>query len=189
MCLYGFFFLIFLLFSLEFDKQQLSFVQEKVDQAQRSLAEETESIRLLEESMGAVKAKIEKLDAALGEASAQQKEMWKEVDKRESQVQAIRRQLSKSSNQYDQLSKGLASRQALYERMVQERWAIFRKCRMENIDLPVYKNNSKDEDDMDVDTDLNKSILLEEENDAELLVDYRLLDSESRKNDTETMGK
>ena len=184
--------------SLEFEKQQAVFLEEKVASLDASIREETDTIKELEDSMASVKEKIEGLEKTL-QASLSQKEGAKTNEaQNETLINNLRRAISKSSNGYDQISKSIASRQALHERLVQERWAIFRKCRMENIDLPVFsKGNDGDDDDddsMEVDGDDKgdgegkRKGLLDEENDANLIVDFSGLDGESRKNGTETMG-
>lgn len=180
--------------SLEFEKQQAVFLEEKVASLDASIREETDTIKELEDSMTRVKEKIEGLEKTL-QSSISQKEGAKTNEaQNETLINNLRRAISKSSNGYDQISKSIASRQALHERLVQERWAIFRKCRMENIDLPVFSKGNEDDDSMDVDGDGDgdgegkRKGLLDEENDANLIVDFSGLDGESRKNGTETMG-
>ncbi|KAF9959163.1 Structural maintenance of chromosomes protein 1 [Mortierella alpina] len=182
-----------------FESTQMKETKERLVRLEAMLESETKTLDLYEgqrdeiqEKQTSIQQEIEALKQELEAAQAT-------FQTRSDQVNACKKQVSRVNKQVDSLVKDIGSKESLVEKLDSERSSIFRRCKLEQIDLPMergslddvslddmegYRQAASSETDMDVDTEggvtTSSSSHRRRSRDWKITVDFSDLDEEQR---------
>lgn len=179
--------------AIEFEEQQLkntedrlASLQSMMEKEKRSVKERSKRKQQIEEEIEALQAEIERQEGKLEKA----KEAAEGVAE---QVEAARSAAKRAQRDLDTALKEIASWNDEIERSASDRHAIYRKCRLEDIDLPlnygslnkVPIDDSAKEMEMDVD---QSSMRPARTDDYGIEPDFDMLSDEDRNNESPEYG-
>jgi structural maintenance of chromosome 1 len=142
----------------------------KMEQLRVLVLQEESKMNEMRKKSSTYQEDIQNIKKRMNEFEAEKENMTEQIENLNGEMLTLKRKLFKTHSNVETYQKGITSREALLERLFEERQSIFRKCALENIQIPKIN----DENAMDVDGDL-------------VQVDFTLLDNESKQNSTETM--
>ncbi|KAF8869575.1 cohesin complex subunit psm1 [Gymnopilus junonius] len=119
---------------------------------------------------------------------------WQEVlDEKTKVVEHVKKTGMKASKVLDQALKEIATCNDEIEKLALERSALYRKCRLEEIKLPLLegdlKNNLREEMAMDVDEDENGTQRPKVAADYGIQVDFQFIDDDPNEDPAETLAR
>ncbi|KAF9431252.1 Structural maintenance of chromosomes protein 1 [Podila epigama] len=182
---------------LAFETMQLDETKERVVRLETMIATETSTLDQYEAQRDEIQAQqstIEKEIAGLKEDLAAAQSIFQS---RSENVNAGKKQVSQKNKQIDALLKDIGSKESLVEKLDSERSSIFRRCKLEQIELPMEKGSLEDvsmdeeksyraqtssENGMDVDTENGVPVgtQVPRSQDWKITVDFSELDDEQR---------
>lgn len=179
--------------AVEFEEQQLKNTEERLASLQSALDREKRSVRELRQRRKQIEEEIEGLKQ---EIERQKDKLQKAVETAEAvgqEVEDARNAMKQSQRDLDSALKKIASWNDEIERSASDRHAIYRRCRLEDIDLPLNAGNlnkvpiddSNLEMQMDVDHD---SMRPTHTDDYGIEPDFDMLTDEDRETDSDEYG-
>ncbi|KAG0024998.1 Structural maintenance of chromosomes protein 1 [Podila clonocystis] len=186
-------------------RNQLSFETTQLDETKERLSR-------LENMIVAETATLDKYEAQRDEIHAHQAAIQKDMESlnkeldaaqaayqtRSENVSAFKKQVSQKNKQVDALMKDIGAKESLVEKLDSERSSIFRRCKLEQIELPMEKGslddvsleeveslrpNTSSENDMDVDVENGVPVgsqSVPRSQDWKITVDFSELDEDQR---------
>ncbi|KAG0355345.1 Structural maintenance of chromosomes protein 1 [Podila minutissima] len=183
---------------LSFETRQLDETKERLSRLENMIATETTT--------------LDKYEAQRDEIHAQQAAIQKEMESlkkeldaaqaayqtRSEKVSAFKKQVSQKNKQVDALMKDIGAKESLVEKLDSERSSIFRRCKLEQIELPMERGSLDDvsleeveslrphtssENDMDVDMENGVAVgsqSVPRSQDWKITVDFSELDEDQR---------
>ncbi|RDX49778.1 cohesin complex subunit psm1 [Lentinus brumalis] len=146
----------------QFLQEQIQMTTERVTTYREIISTETANLERLEAERVAAQEDIEESEAAIKELQEELKELNDELEEKTKKVEEVKKTTSKASKVLDQALKEIATHNDEIEKLGLERSSIYRKCRLDEIALPLVAGNLKnvpmeenlrDEVAMDVDDD------------------------------------
>ncbi|KAH9930814.1 cohesin complex subunit psm1 [Amylocystis lapponica] len=187
---------------LQFDTQiarlthQVNFAQEQLQMTEERLASidavveaETETVERLQASQATLKEEIDDAENAIAIQRRELQELQETYDEKTKVVEDVRRTTNKAAKVLDQALKEIATRNDEIEKLGSERSALYRKCRLDEIQLPLVEGslknvpmeeNLREEVAMDVDEDDDGSQQVKRLPDYGIEVDFGTLDDDDR---------
>ncbi|KAI8346478.1 putative SMC1-chromosome segregation protein [Mortierella sp. GBAus27b] len=151
---------------IQFETTQLNGTKERLSRLETMIASETvaldgyEGLRdEIQAKQAAIHQEIETMKQGLEGARS-------DFETRSEQVNVCKKQVARINKQLDTLMKDISAKESLVEKLDSERSSIFRRCKLEQIDLPMekgslndislddkegYRQHMSSENDMDVD--------------------------------------
>ncbi len=179
-----------------FERQQIETTQERLETLRQAIARESEKLRSRQAEKQGKQEELDGMLEEIEEMQSQLRELQAENQTKKATLEEKRTDLQKATRLLDTLSKEIAARNDEIERLGSERAAIYRRCRLEEIALPLLKGSlSKvgleetiDVDaPMDVDDDDNTQKPIHAP-DFGITVDFSSLDEDAREDGSPTMG-
>nr|WJN25071.1 condensin complex subunit [Tranzscheliella williamsii] len=178
-----------------FEKQQIESTQERLATLRQAIVREEQKLQSWQNQK---RGKQDELDGMLAEISEMQErlsELKAENEEKKAALEERRSELQKAGRLVDSLSKEVAARNDEIERLGSERASIYRRCRLEEIELPLLKGSlakvgleeTIDVDvAMDIDDDNTQKPMLAP--DFGIQVDFSELDDEEKEDGGPSMG-
>ncbi len=157
---------------LSFEKQRLQATEDRISSLQTQEQRDRTLIEELKEQREEIQAEIDELNAELeqlGEALDEQKELYQKSGDR---LTEQRKEVAKRTKNVDTSTKAISAAEGEIQRNASSRYALLRRCRMEDIAIPLAAGSATidtlpidlaaqgvDEDAMDVDEDPTSSAL------------------------------
>ncbi len=179
-----------------FERQQITTTEERLETLRAAIAREGDKLRAWQaqkqgrqDELNGMQGEIEEMQTQLGELQTTNEAKKAALDER-------RTELAKAARLLDSLGKEIAARNDEIERLGSERAAIYRRCRLEEIALPLLKGSlakvgleeTIDVDvPMDVDDDDNTQKPMAAP-DFGIQVDFSTLDDEAKEDGGVAMG-
>ncbi|KFH61974.1 hypothetical protein MVEG_12128 [Podila verticillata NRRL 6337] len=184
---------------LSFETTQLDETKERLSRLENMITTETSTLDEYE-------ARRDEIQAQQAAIQKEMESLKKELDAaqaafqtRSEKVSACKKQVSQKNKQVDALMKDIGAKESLVEKLDSERSSIFRRCKLEQIELPMEKGslddvsledveslrpNTSSENDMDVDTEnggpVGSQSQVPRSQDWKITVDFSDLDDDQR---------
>ncbi|MCJ1353467.1 MAG: Structural maintenance of chromosomes protein 1 [Icmadophila ericetorum] len=156
---------------INFEQKQFEAVEERINALEVRAQQDEALVTQLEAEKEAISNELDTLSANLDDAKEQLKLHQERYSKKADKVAEQRRELQKRSKNVDGVSKLIASLEADMQRNAADKYAILRRCKLEDITIPLADDSAgldalpvdgtlqKDPDAMDVDEDQDMSSL------------------------------
>nr|GAT51561.1 condensin complex subunit SMC1 [Mycena chlorophos] len=174
---------------LEYETDSLKQLDERMENVEKSASTDESNIGKLEEQKETVKQQIEEAGEELVGFREELSELQETLDAKTKRVDEVKKTTGKAGKQLDQALKEIATKNDEIEKSALDRSAIYRKCRLEEIKLPLLhgnlknvpmEENLKDEVAMDIDEDEDGTQQPRRVQDYGIEVDFDSVDDEAR---------
>ncbi|EJC99202.1 cohesin complex subunit psm1 [Fomitiporia mediterranea MF3/22] len=181
----------------QFEEQQLATLRERLEALEAAINSEHTAIATHEAEKQAVQEEIDQLQESITEFQEELKELNDLLDSRTKELEAVKKNTSKAAKVLDQALKEIATKNDEIEKLASERSSIYRKCRLEEIKLPLrsgnlrnvpIEENLREEVTMDIDEDDEGTQKPRRVPDYGIEVEFDLLDDEEREDASAEMG-
>ncbi|KAJ6610416.1 condensin complex subunit SMC1 [Mycena sp. CBHHK59/15] len=173
----------------DFEGEALKAAVERITNLDKIVETEVASLVRLEEQKEAAQEDISASENAIGALRDELSGMQEVLEEKTKNVEQVKRTTTKASKVLDQALKEIATRNDEIEKSALERSSIYRKCRLEEIKLPLLQGNLKnvpmeenlrEEVAMDVDEDEDGTQQPRRAQDFGIEVDFDALDEDDR---------
>ncbi|KXS97524.1 hypothetical protein AC578_4604 [Pseudocercospora eumusae] len=128
---------------LAFDRQRLQSVENRLRDTQSKSKRDEDAIKTLQAQKDAIAGELESLNVELEALQTLLTDYQKENDERAEKVQEARRELQKRSKGLEATEKEISNAQAEIQKASAERYGVLRKCKVENLSLPLEEGSRK----------------------------------------------
>ncbi|KAJ7497178.1 condensin complex subunit SMC1 [Mycena latifolia] len=173
----------------DFETEALNGALERLTHLDKTLSTEQANLVKLEEEKQAAQEDISESEDAIGVLREELSGLQEVLDEKTKNVEQVKKTATKASKVLDQALKEIASKNDEIEKSALERSSIYRKCRLEEIKLPLLQGNLKnvpmeenlrEEVAMDVDEDEDGTQQPRRVQDFGIEVDFEGLDDDDR---------
>ncbi|EIW69438.1 hypothetical protein TREMEDRAFT_62305 [Tremella mesenterica DSM 1558] len=181
---------------IEFETSQLSATRERLASLRATIDRENHNVDKLRSSKRALEKELDQLQAEIEHQRGKLSNAQAAYDKATDLVEEMRDATRKTQRMLDKVLKEIGGWNDEIEKASSDRHAIYRRCRLEEIDLPLIRgsldkvpieeNLQKDGESMDVDDDGTQRPA--RSNDYGIEPDFDVLEDEDRENDAEELG-
>ncbi|KAI0078626.1 cohesin complex subunit psm1 [Panus rudis PR-1116 ss-1] len=177
---------------IQFEEQQLNTTEERLTTLQNTIDTEEANLARYDETKQTLKEEIDEAEQAIEELREEHKELVEALEEKNKKVEQAKKVASKAAKAVDQVLKEIATKNDEIEKLGLERSALYRRCRLEEIKLPLIAGNLKnvpmeenlrEEVAMDVDEDEEGTQRPKRVPDYGIEVDFDSLDEEEREAD------
>ncbi|KAI7867501.1 RecF/RecN/SMC [Spinellus fusiger] len=129
---------------LSFEKDQLKEMAERLARMERMYAQDTESLSQLQTEQTNMSQRVGKISEDLAQYSTELDQQTQLEDEKYRQINQLRRDLESKGKDVDSYLKEMAEYETEIEKMHAKRVSIFRKCKLEDIELPLTRGTMAD---------------------------------------------
>ncbi|EIW51887.1 cohesin complex subunit psm1 [Trametes versicolor FP-101664 SS1] len=175
--------------AIQFDEQQLRVTEERLKAYEDIIKSEGENLAKLEDEKTAAQEEIAEAEEAIQTLQDDLKALAEELEEKTKKVDEVKKTTNRAGKALDQALKEVAGHNDEIEKLGLERSAIYRKCRLDEIKLPLLTGNLKnvpmeenlrEEVAMDVDEDEEGTQQVKRVSDFGIEVDFDSLDEDER---------
>ncbi|KAF5373789.1 hypothetical protein D9758_000684 [Tetrapyrgos nigripes] len=127
----------------EYESEALNSAQERLAQLDNLLEREEENLVKLNSQKQAIEEELAAAEESISDLREQLTELQATLEERTKEVEQAKRKATKASKSLEQVLKEISTRNDEIEKLALERSAIYRKCRLEEIKLPLLQGNLK----------------------------------------------
>lgn len=142
---------------LLFERQQLEELQQRFSRLEQTLAADTSEIESKKLEKEEYLGKLQKIQDNMARMESQVSELKAKEEAQEKLVEEKRKSLSQKGQEVDKMMKVVTDMETAIEKLHAERMSIFRKCKLEEINIPLNQGSMEDVP-MD-DSEVNRPIL------------------------------
>ncbi|KAK7020211.1 Structural maintenance of chromosomes protein 1 [Paramarasmius palmivorus] len=177
----------------EYESEGLKGVQERLRTVERVLESEQTNLDQLRDQKEAIEAELAEAEEGIAELKEELKELQEILDEKTKTVEQVKRTTTKAAKTLEQALKEISTRNDEIEKLALERSSIYRKCRLEEIDLPLIsgslknvpmEENLREEVAMDVDEDDDATQRPKQVADYGIEVDFDMIGEDDRTRDS-----
>ncbi|KAI9511038.1 RecF/RecN/SMC [Russula earlei] len=177
-----------------FEEEQLKKLQERLNVLVETAVREEENVKRSEKTKIETQEELERMQEGIKELETEMSRIKATLDEKTKEVEEAKRAAAKAAKALEQVEKEISSRNDEIERLGLERSSLYRKCRLEEIKLPLVHGNLKnvpmeenlrDEMAMDVDGEEEEAHSTQRPKrvpDHGIEVDFETLDASEREN-------
>ncbi|QDS71198.1 hypothetical protein FKW77_010262 [Venturia effusa] len=182
---------------LSLESHQLQQTKDRIKRIEDNSKRDRDLIKSLDAEKESIQDQLDVLRAELDQLTEQLTELQTKYDEQAEKVAEQRREFKKRTSNVEEKVKAVQDLEAEMQRKSAERYALLRKCRIEEIKIPLAEGsndlshlplntvpNEQDPDAMDVDGD--ETLMPELSNDYGIEVDFDDLDDELKEDDSES---
>ncbi|KIM37018.1 hypothetical protein M413DRAFT_448746 [Hebeloma cylindrosporum] len=183
----------------EFENEGLTNVRERLTRLETLVTAEEVNIGKLEQQKSATEQEIADSEKVLDNLKTELAKLQETLEERNKVVDQVKKAALKSSKVLDQALKEIALCNDEIEKLALERSALYRKCRLEEIQLPLLKGRLRDvpmqekltKDDNAMDVDANEDGTQEPTtvHDYGIEVDFSSIDEDGDEDPSETLAR
>ncbi|GJE85341.1 chromosome segregation protein SMC [Phanerochaete sordida] len=171
----------------QFEEEQLRATEERLRTLDATIETEEANLETHEQTKERIQEELREAEEAIAELQEELKTANEDLEEKNKVVEQVKKKAGKSAKALDQVLKEIATKNDEIEKLGLERSAIYRRCRLEEIKLPLIQGNLKnvpmeenlrDEVAMDVDEDDEGSQQVKRVSDFGIEVDFSSLDEE-----------
>ncbi|GAA5883506.1 hypothetical protein JCM16303_005451 [Sporobolomyces ruberrimus] len=129
---------------ISFNRDQLTTIQERHETLQATVTTQEAALESLGEEKATKEAEIEALEQEVGELKESWEESKRAWEEKNQELEEVKKSNSKASRALDKALKDIATCNDEIEKLSSERFTIYRRCKMEEIDLPLAKGSLED---------------------------------------------
>jgi structural maintenance of chromosome 1 len=115
-----------------------------VERLEASIAEEEGNLASYNEEKEAISESIEHVTAQSEKCQTELDKCNSASETHRSAVEAARQDLAKVSKEAENRAKVIASKEAQIDKINAEKWGVFRRCKLEEIHLPLVEGSLED---------------------------------------------
>lgn len=182
-----------------FEEESLNVIQARLAGFADTISAEQANVARLEDTKAQTQEEIDEMEQGLEELKEDVKTSNAVLEERNETLDKVKRSTMKATKVLDQALKEIATKNDEIEKLGLERSALYRKCRLEEIALPLLQGNLKnvpmeenlrDEVAMDVDEDDSGTQRPKSVSDYGIEVDFETLNEEDREDESgETLAE
>ncbi|EIW78182.1 cohesin complex subunit psm1 [Coniophora puteana RWD-64-598 SS2] len=175
---------------LQFEQEQAAGTEERLVAIRRTLEAEEARVVELEKQKSTLEEELREAEANVAELREGLAEVNEELEEANKKVESAKKTQSKAAKALDNVIKEIGLKNDEIEKLALERSSIYRRCRLEDIKLPLVAGNLKnvpmeenlrDDMAMDVDEDEDGTQRPHKVADYGIEVDFELLEENERK--------
>ncbi|KAF9402001.1 Structural maintenance of chromosomes protein 1 [Mortierella sp. AD011] len=129
---------------LLFDTTQLNETKERLSRLETMMTSETTALDDYEGQRDVIQSKQSDIQKEIETLKQELEAAQTASQTRSDQVNALKKQVVRVNKQVDVLMKDISAKESLVEKLDSERSSIFRRCKLEQIDLPMDKGSLND---------------------------------------------
>ena len=122
---------------ITFETAQLASTRERLVSLRATVEKEEANVETLEQSKKAIEQELESLQKAIERQKRKLEETTTAYEESTQAVEEVRGTARKTQKILDQALKEIAAANDVIEKLGSDRHAIYRKCRLEEVDLPL----------------------------------------------------
>ncbi|KAJ7246598.1 condensin complex subunit SMC1 [Mycena haematopus] len=177
----------------EFENETLKGTLDRISNLDKTINAEQANLVKLEEQKEAAQEEISESETAIGVLRGDLSKLQETLDEKTKNVEQVKKTTTKASKILDQALKEIASKNDEIEKLALERSSIYRKCRLDEIKLPLLEGQLKNvpmeenlhkDAAMDVDDDEDGTQQPRKVQDYGIEVDFEALDDDDREDGT-----
>ncbi|KAK4983530.1 Structural maintenance of chromosomes protein 1 [Elasticomyces elasticus] len=186
---------------LSFETQRLQATNDRIANLQQQSQRDQEMLSTLEAEKESLGAELDVLNAEREELDSQLKRLKTSYGERAERVTEARREVQKRSKNVESTLKSVSALEAQVQRAAAERYALLRRCKIDEVKIPLAQGSRKLDslplddvlgtgdgaDAMDVDGE-EDSPRAPEVQDYGIEIDFDALDDDLKDDDSETLG-
>ncbi|KAF8525826.1 condensin complex subunit SMC1 [Hysterangium stoloniferum] len=181
----------------KFEQESLKTIQDRFEMLQKAAVDHTTTLAELAVSKQAAQAEVDESQNAIEVLQEELKGFQEDLEEKTTALDNVKRIASKASKALDKALKDIATKNDEIEKLASERSGIYRKCRLEEIPLPLEEGNLKNvpmEENlrgdvaMDVDEDEDGTQRPKQVDNYGIQVDFSSLDDDERQDGSADAG-
>ncbi|KAJ9105029.1 hypothetical protein QFC19_003660 [Naganishia cerealis] len=182
---------------LKFETAQLDGTRERLQRLRATVERERQNLdEKLQADLANLQNEIEEAEGEIEELHSRLEDFESDLNDKNAAFDAARKALNRATRALDEVSKDVSGWKDEIESLSSERYSIYRKCRLEDINIPLTKRSrgtlkdvpiTEDKDDNDMDVDEGETPLRLRDFDIE--VDFDDLEEEERTNGNPEHGQ
>ncbi|KAJ8515491.1 hypothetical protein ONZ45_g7107 [Pleurotus djamor] len=171
----------------EFESEQLNSANERLTQLDNIMSDEEGVVTKLEDQKRTLQGEIDDAEEGISQMREELTILNEGLDEKTKEVENVKKTSSRSAKALDAALKEIAARNDDIEKLALDRSTIYRKCRLEEVPLPLLEGNLRnvpmeenlrDENAMDVDEDETQPV--RKSHDYGIEVDFEDLEEDER---------
>ncbi|KLO14413.1 cohesin complex subunit psm1 [Schizopora paradoxa] len=181
---------------IEFDEQQLKAIHDRLNLLEASMTTERATIQRTEAEKNDIQSEIDEATERITELQDDLKALNDVLDTATKDLDTVKKETSKSSKVLDQALKDIASKNDEIEKLASERSSIYRKCRLEEVKLPMLAGSLRD---VPMEENLREEVMMEVDddegtqrprrvNDYGIELDFDILDDDEKEDGSSETG-
>ncbi|ORY58944.1 hypothetical protein LY90DRAFT_506096 [Neocallimastix californiae] len=175
---------------LVFQKDQMKELENRKEKLNDSISDEEELLANLKIDLGDLESNIEKLEAnskSIMDVLNEQKDTLRKI---KDSIMSKEKDINKISSNINSLEKAITDIDTSLEKLYGERYIILKKCKMNDINIPLLKGKLSELMDNEIETSYNPNSMdidqiansqVSHDNNKRLLIDYSILDETEQK--------
>ncbi|EPQ50920.1 condensin complex subunit SMC1 [Gloeophyllum trabeum ATCC 11539] len=180
----------------QFEEEQLKATRERLATLDATIRNEEVNLVRLEASKASILEELSEAESSIASLQEELQALNESLEEKTKVVDRVKRTASKATKALEQTLKEIASHNDEIEKLGLERSAIYRKCRLENVNLPLREGNLKN---VPMEENLREEVAMDvdEEGGVErpkrvpdygLEVDFEILDEDEREDGSADKG-
>ncbi|KZS96379.1 RecF/RecN/SMC protein [Sistotremastrum niveocremeum HHB9708] len=129
---------------INFETEQLKGVQDRLESLKTTQVTEAANLQNLNQKKDGVQSDIEKADERIEELREELKALSDLLEEKTKELDEVKREANKSGKVLEKALKEIATKNDEIEKLASDRSAIYRKCRLEEIKLPLLEGRLRD---------------------------------------------
>lgn len=126
---------------IAFETEQIEASESRLEILQKTVISEKRRLEALEEQKANLETEIAELEASAESAKAVLAELQESLAESQTALESVKKTTSKASKAYDKAIKEVAAFNDSIEKLASERFAIYKRCKLEEIDVPLKKGS------------------------------------------------
>ncbi|KAG9032708.1 Structural maintenance of chromosomes protein 1, partial [Tulasnella sp. UAMH 9824] len=181
----------------EFEKDSLRSLEERLANLKATAKKETKALGQLEKARKAIQDELDAAEAEINQLREDMAGVQEEFDEKTRALDEVKKVVARTAKALEKTMKDITLMNDQIEKGASERFSIYRKCKLEEIALPVIRGNLnkvpmeenlRDEMAMDVDEDEDATQRPKQVQDYGIEIDFETLDEDDRENGTPEMA-
>ncbi|KIJ34279.1 hypothetical protein M422DRAFT_233481 [Sphaerobolus stellatus SS14] len=185
---------------VKFEEDSLQTIRDRLQTLATNVDEYTATLDKLADTKKAAQRELDEAQDGIKALQTELEGLQEELEEKTAALDEVKRTASKASKALDKALKDIAIKNDEIEKLASERAGIYRKCRLEEIDLPLEDGNLDNvpmegvrdevyrENHMDVDDDENVTQKAKQVQDYGLQVDFSLLEPDEQEDGSADAG-
>ncbi|KAJ3184408.1 Structural maintenance of chromosomes protein 1 [Gaertneriomyces sp. JEL0708] len=129
---------------IEFEKSRHESSVERIRKIQKAIQTDQQRLKALEEERAEILEGIKDLEESIHHAGEQVGRIKEELETKQANVTAVKKEIAALNKEYEARNKAVAGLESEIEKLGAERFGILRKCKLEEIDIPLLEGNLED---------------------------------------------
>lgn len=121
--------------------EEIDNLDSRLEVIQKTLISERRKLETFEGQKAALQAEIEELEGSAESAQAVLVELQEALTEAQAGLDKVKKTTAKASKAYDRAMKEIAAFNDSIEKLASERFTIYKRCKLEEIDLPLKKGS------------------------------------------------